>query len=149
MNETLNPEPGNAFIGIDQAEAIIKFGLSGSEVERVDTYLEVSISKCCKLSTKKILNLPSSHPGHCLYLIFTDWHFSCLRTRTERLKKSFFPQTIHLLNSELLNALTTYACVCICMAIYGYVHVHVYNFARTHTSANVCVHMQECACASV
>lgn len=57
-------------------------------------------NKRCRTRALKILNQPS-HPGHQLFsLLPSGRRFRCLKTRTERMRKSFFPQAIRLLNQE-------------------------------------------------
>ncbi|XP_041841970.1 uncharacterized protein LOC121640325 [Melanotaenia boesemani] len=54
----------------------------------------------CRSRAKRILSQPS-HPAHSLFSpLPSGRRFRCLRTKTERLKKSFFPLAVRLLNSE-------------------------------------------------
>jgi len=54
----------------------------------------------CRSRAEKILRQPH-HPSHPLFsLLPSGRRFRCLRTNMERMRKSFFPQAIHLPNNE-------------------------------------------------
>ncbi len=56
--------------------------------------------KCCKSRAVKIIK-DSNHPGNCLFnLLPSGKRFRSLMAKTERLRRSFFPQAIRLLNSN-------------------------------------------------
>ncbi len=70
--------------------------ISGSALPSLqDIYL-----KRCRSRAVKIIK-DSNHPGNCLFtLLPSGKRFCCLMAKTERLRKSFFPQAIRLLNSN-------------------------------------------------
>ncbi len=56
--------------------------------------------KRCKSRAVKIIK-DSNHPGNHLFcLLPSGKHFRCMMAKTERLRRSFFPQAIRLLNSN-------------------------------------------------
>ncbi len=69
--------------------------ISGSALPSLqDIYL-----KRCRSRAFKIKD--SNHPGNCLFtLLPSGKRFRCLMAKTERLRWSFFPQAIRLLNSN-------------------------------------------------
>ncbi len=69
--------------------------ISGSALLSLqDIYL-----KCCKSRAVKIIK-DSNHPGNCLFILLPSGkRFRSLMAKTERLRRSFFPQAIRLLNS--------------------------------------------------
>ncbi len=78
--------------------------ISGSALPSLqDIYL-----KRCRSRAVKIIK-DSNHPGNCLFtLLPSGKRFRCLMTKTERLRRSFFPQAIRLLNStQPLNIIMT------------------------------------------
>ncbi len=70
--------------------------ISGSALPSLqDIYL-----KRCRSRAVKIIK-DSNHPGNCLFtLLPSGKRFRCLMAKTERLRRSFFPQAIRLLNSN-------------------------------------------------
>ncbi len=67
--------------------------ISGSALQ--DIYL-----KRCRSREVKITK-DSNHPGNCLFsLLPSGKRFRCLMAKTERLRRSFFPKAIRLLNSN-------------------------------------------------
>ncbi len=59
--------------------------------------------KCCKSRAVKIIK-DSNHPGnHLLILLPSGKRFRSLMAKTERLRRSFFPQAIRLLNSNSVS----------------------------------------------
>ncbi len=68
--------------------------ISGSALPSLqDIYL-----KRCRSRAVKIIK-DSNHPGNCLFtLLPSGKRFRCLIAKTERLRRSFFPQAIRLLN---------------------------------------------------
>ncbi len=70
--------------------------ISGSALPSLqDIYL-----KRCRSRAVKIIK-DSNHPGNCLFtLLPSSKRFRCLMAKTERLRRSFFPQAIRLLNSN-------------------------------------------------
>ncbi len=70
--------------------------ISGSALPSLqDIYL-----KCCKSRAAKIIK-DSNHPGnHLLILLPSGKRFRSMMAKTERLRRSFFPQAIRLLNSN-------------------------------------------------
>ncbi len=70
--------------------------ISGSALPSLqDIYL-----KRCRSRAVKI-NKDSNHPGNCLFtLLPSGKRFRCLMAKTERHRRSFFPQAIRLLNSN-------------------------------------------------
>ncbi len=70
--------------------------ISGSALPSLqDIYL-----KRCRSRAVKIIK-DSNHPGNCLFtLLPCGKRFRCLMAKTERLRRSFFPQAIRLLNSN-------------------------------------------------
>ncbi len=70
--------------------------ISGSALPSLqDIYL-----KCCKSRAVKIIK-DSNHPSNCLFtLLPSGKRFRCLMAKAERLRRSFFPQAIRLLNSN-------------------------------------------------
>ncbi len=78
--------------------------ISGSALPSLqDIYL-----KRCRSRAVKIIK-DSNHPGNCLFtLLPSGKHFRSLMAKTERLRRSFFPQAIRLLNStQPLNIIMT------------------------------------------
>ncbi len=78
--------------------------ISGSALPSLqDIYL-----KRCRSRAVKIIK-DSNHPGNCLFtLLPSGKRFRSLMARTERLRRSFFPQAIRLLNStQPLNIIMT------------------------------------------
>ncbi len=78
--------------------------ISGSALHSLqDIYL-----KRCRSRAVKIIK-DSNHPGNCLFtLLPSGKRFRCLMAKTERLRRSFFPQAIRLLNStQPLNIIMT------------------------------------------
>ncbi len=78
--------------------------MSGSALPSLqDIYL-----KRCRSRAVKIIK-DSNHPGKCLFtLLPSGKRFRCLMAKTERLRRSFFPQAIRLLNStQPLNIIMT------------------------------------------
>ncbi len=69
--------------------------ISGSALPSLqDIYL-----KRCRSRAVKIIK-DSNHPGNCLFtLLPSGKRFRCMMAKTERLRRSFFPQAIRLLNS--------------------------------------------------
>ncbi len=69
--------------------------ISGSALPSLqDIYL-----KRCRSRAVKIIK-DSNHPGNCLFtLLPSGKHFRCMMAKTERLRRSFFPKAIRLLNS--------------------------------------------------
>ncbi len=70
--------------------------ISGSALPLLqDIYL-----KRCRSRAVKIIK-DSNHPGNCLFTMLPSGkRFHSLMAKTERLRKSFFPQAIRLLNSN-------------------------------------------------
>ncbi len=70
--------------------------ISGSALPSLqDIYL-----KRCRSRAVKIIK-DSNHPGNCLFtLLPSGKRFRCMMAKTERLRRSFFPQAIRLLNSN-------------------------------------------------
>ncbi len=70
--------------------------ISGSALPSLqDIYL-----KRCKSRAVKIIK-DSNHPSNCLFTLLPSGKcFRCLMAKTERLRRSFFPQAIRLLNSN-------------------------------------------------
>ncbi len=59
--------------------------------------------KRCKSRADKIIKV-TNHPGNCLLILLTSGkRFRSLVAKTERLRRSFFPQAIRLLNSNSHN----------------------------------------------
>ncbi len=73
--------------------------ISGSALPSLqDIYL-----KHCKSRAAKIIK-DSNHPGnHLFFLLPSGKHFRSMMGKTERLRRSFFPQAIRLLNSNLVT----------------------------------------------
>ncbi len=62
--------------------------------------------KCCKSRAAKILK-DSTHPGNHLFcLLPSGKRFRSMMAKTERLRRSFFPQAIRLLNTNQSHKLT-------------------------------------------
>ena len=60
-------------------------------------YLQLDISK-----TKDKIIRDTSHPSNCLFQLLNSGKLFCsLTRRTERLKRSFYPQSIRLLNQSM------------------------------------------------
>ncbi len=55
--------------------------------------------KRCKSRAVKIIK-DSNHPSNCLFTLLSGKRFRSLMAKTERLRRSFFPQAIRLLNSN-------------------------------------------------
>ncbi len=70
--------------------------ISGSDLPSLqDIYL-----KCCKSRAAKIIK-DSTHPGNHLFILLPSGkRFRSMMAKMERLKRSFFPQAIRLLNSN-------------------------------------------------
>ncbi len=70
--------------------------ISGSALPSLqDIYL-----KCCKSRAAKIIK-DSNHPGNRLFILLPSGkRFRSMMAKTERLRRSFFPQAIRLLNSN-------------------------------------------------
>ncbi len=70
--------------------------ISGSALPSLqDIYL-----KRCRGRAVKIIK-DSNHPGNCLFTrLPSGKRFRCLMAKTERLRRSFFPKAIRLLNSK-------------------------------------------------
>ncbi len=70
--------------------------ISGSALPSLqDIYLKRCISRAVKITKD------SNHPGNCLFtLLPSGKRFRSLMAKTERLRRSFFPQAIRLLNSN-------------------------------------------------
>ncbi len=59
--------------------------------------------KRCKSRADKIIKV-TNHPGNCLLILLTSGkRFRSLVAKTGRLRRSFFPQAIRLLNSHNIN----------------------------------------------
>ncbi len=73
--------------------------ISGSTLPSLqDIYL-----KRCKSRTAKIIK-DSNHPGNHLFrLLPSGKHFRSMMAKTERLRRSFFPQAIRLLNTNSVS----------------------------------------------
>ncbi len=73
--------------------------ISGSALPSLqDIYL-----KHCKSSAAKIIK-DSNHPGNHLFILLPSGkRFKSMMAKTERLRKSFFPQVIRLLNSNSVS----------------------------------------------
>ncbi len=69
--------------------------ISGSALPSLqDIYL-----KCCKRRASKIIN-DSNHPGNRLFILLPSGkRFRSMMAKTDRLRRSFFPQAISLLTS--------------------------------------------------
>ncbi len=62
--------------------------------------LQVIYLKCCKSRAAKIIK-DSNHPGnHLFHLLPSGKRFRSMMAKTERLRRSFFPQAIRLLNTN-------------------------------------------------
>ncbi len=70
--------------------------ISGSALPSLqDIYLKRCRSRAVKITKD------SNHPGNCLFtLLPSGKRFRCMMAKTERLRRSFFPQAIRLLNSN-------------------------------------------------
>ncbi len=79
-------------------QRVVRFAerISGSALPSLqDIYF-----KRCKSRAVKIIK-DSNHPSNCLFtLLPSGKRFRCLMAKTERLRRSFFPQAIRLLNSN-------------------------------------------------
>ncbi len=65
--------------------------------------LQVTYLKRCKSRAAKIIK-DSNHPGNWLFILLPSGkHFRSMMAKTERLRRSFFPQAIRLLNSRSHN----------------------------------------------
>ncbi len=73
--------------------------ISGSALPSLqDIYL-----KRCKSRAVKIIK-DSNHPGNSLFILLPSGkRFRCLMAKTERLRRSFFPQAIRFLNSNSVS----------------------------------------------
>ncbi len=74
--------------------------ISGTPVERVSSfkYLSVNISEDLTWTARYTAE---NHPGNRLFILLPSGkHFRSMMAKTERLRRSFFPQTIRLLNSN-------------------------------------------------
>ncbi len=70
--------------------------ISGSAIPS----LQVTYLKCCKSRAVKIIK-DSTHPGNHLFrLLPSGKRFRSMMAKTERLRRSFFPQAIRLLNTN-------------------------------------------------
>ncbi len=59
--------------------------------------------KCCKSRAARIIE-DSNHPGNRLFILLPSGkRFRSMMARTERLRRSFFPQAIRLLNSNSVS----------------------------------------------
>ncbi len=86
---------------IRTAKLYIESCISGSALSSLqDIYL-----KRCKSRTNQIIK-DSNHPGNCLFcLLPSGKRFRSMMAKTERLRRSFFPQAIGLITSTWLNLL--------------------------------------------
>ncbi len=93
--------------------------ISGSALPSLqDIYL-----KRCKSRAAKILK-DSTHPGNHLFcLLPSGKRFRSMMAKTERLRRSFFPQAIRLLNSNSIST-TTSACLMHHYIISTSLHIH-------------------------
>ncbi len=70
--------------------------ISGSALPSLQ---DIYIKRCRSRAVK--ITKDSNHPGNCLFtLLPSGKRFRCLMAKTERLRRSFFPQAIRLLNSN-------------------------------------------------
>ncbi len=68
--------------------------ISGSALPSLQ---DIYLKRCKSRAVKSI----SNHPSNCLFtLLPSGKRFRCLMAKTERLRRSFFPQAIKLLNSN-------------------------------------------------
>ncbi len=96
--------------------------ISGTPVERVSSfkYLGVNISEDLTWTTHiqtqvkkarqrlyhlwQLIIKDSNHPGNCLFILLpSDKRFRSMMAKSERLRRSFFPQAIRLLNSNSVS----------------------------------------------
>ncbi len=66
-------------------------------------YLQDIYLKRCKSRAAKIIK-DSNHPGNCLFILLPSGkRFRSMMAKTERLRRSFFPQAIRLLNTNSVS----------------------------------------------
>ncbi len=107
--------------------------ISGSALPSLqDIYL-----KRCRSRAVKIIK-DSNHPGNCLFtLLPSGKRFRSLMAKTERLRRSFFPQAIRLLNSNSASKHhLTYFIITKHTLIILYLILTV-SFAHLHTTLSV------------